>query len=88
MRISIICSCGKPHSLESIDNLFDKLNDGCTLWKKFPDEIPEEDENCLVSHENEDLTHRAYFHDGVFRSLEHYGAFPLLVTHWMKLPNR
>lgn len=57
-------------------------------WKKFPDEKPNEDQNCLVCCGDYEFTlpHKAYYHDGFFRSLETNSAYPLLVTMWMPLP--
>ena len=59
-------------------------------WNDIRKKLPEvEDQDCLVKNENEfhDIPmHRAYWSEGYFFSNETSNSFPLLVTHWMILP--
>jgi hypothetical protein len=91
-ELLVNCDCGRGYKLDLLkDDLLLITGLGMckenSIWKKYPDEKPEEDQNCLVCCQGSDnLIHRAWYDSGFFRSLEYGPSFPLLVTHWIELP--
>lgn len=60
-------------------------------WINIKDELPWEEEECLVAHIGPDAFHGycfdlAIFHSGVFHSWELFKEIKD-VTHWMPLPD-
>lgn len=66
------------------------MNELNPLWKKYPANIPEDDQNVLVIHSDvQMLPIKAFYCDEwkVFCSLESDGTnVPLHVTHWIPMP--
>lgn len=59
------------------------------MWHDIRKKLPEDDEMCLVPHEDdegEQFVQRARFENGVFRSYENTTGFPLLVQKWLAIP--
>lgn len=72
--------------MDQIDKKLEKK----MCWNDVRKKLPEEDQNCLIGYFQESdaslITHRAFFTDGCFISLETNSAFPLNAQKWMPIP--